>query len=304
MHPLTAPELDNLCSAPHTCTHTLPQEARCLFVCMDGLVDGVSNVDILDYLVDQEGRNRFRCGVCLGFLTSPVNQCSLGCNFCQTCLDKWLLTKTTCPNRECPATLTRERNIARGVDPRAQKQVMQCPFRDCEWTGAVGEFKQHAADVHTLEPCACEGCTERVERRWMVDHVLSCGKNGLICGQCRYVVAASEMERHAQVCRGVLVLCHLGCGARHRRDDTGAHGQVCPEMPVECEYKRCGCTVGTLLRKDVAAHERDAAGTHAMLAWRVVKSQEEIIDDLKQRVATLEDARRRSAQCPSVVRRV
>ena len=78
------------------------------------------------------------------------------------------------------------------------------------------------------------------------------------------------------------VACPLdGCGALNRRKETAEHEAVCPMMQVECAFEVCGCTVGTLLRKDVAAHERDAAAVHAALALQESKSQAKVVNTLQ-----------------------
>ena len=259
------------------------------------------DVDILECVISREEAGEYVCVICQKLLQTPYH-CPDDHNFCQVCIEAWLVKKEHCPI--CRVSLTKaDLGRALFVERLSRKLEMRCPHKACVWTGEVGEFEEHTADEHTRAPCPCEGCPVRVVPRRLLAHMESCGYRGEMC-ECKLVIAVAQREQHNQVCPMADVPCSLGCGARHLRKDTGAHEQVCPEMPVECEYKRCGCTVGTMLRKDAAAHERDAAA-HATSLWLEVKSQQQRIAGLRQRERALHEAQRRvslRSTLPVVVR--
>eukprot|EP00754_Rhynchopus_humris_P033067 Rhum_TRINITY_DN15443_c3_g3::Rhum_TRINITY_DN15443_c3_g3_i16::g.157293::m.157293 len=240
--------------------------------------------------------DEFVCSLCLEIFVAPM-QCKQGHVFCKACIERTLKKKEECPmdrSRLQVADLSR----ALLVENMISRKRVRCPHASqhtddedgCGWVGKVSERQKHLADEceHTLVPCPHDGCEVRVQRRMVMEHAASCEQRVEACELCSVGVVVAHHAQHEEECpMGTVVCRRLGCEALSRRKDAAAHEDVCPMVQVECVFEECGCTVGTLLRKDVAGHERDAAAVHAALALQESKSRTNETAQLRKEISAL-----------------
>ena len=220
-------------------------------------------------------------------------QCKDGHVFCKACIKKVLQKKKECP-MDCRRLQVAGLSRALVVENMMDKMRVLCPHaaqhtegEDCGWVGKVSERQSHLDDEcqYAEVPCPHDGCEVRVQRRVMIEHAVSCEQRVEECRRCGEGRVFARHAQHRLRCPMVPVVCKPGCEKSFLRQDIKAHEQVCPEVPVECVFKRCGCSVGALLRKDVAAHERDAAVTHAALALQETAALRREVDTLSTQAA-------------------
>eukprot|EP00754_Rhynchopus_humris_P033080 Rhum_TRINITY_DN15443_c3_g3::Rhum_TRINITY_DN15443_c3_g3_i9::g.157270::m.157270 len=243
--------------------------------------EAASHSDRMQCQSDEAHLGDLTCSICLEIFVAPM-QCKQGHVFCKACIERTLKKKKQCPmdrSRLQVADLSR----ALLVENMISRKRVRCPHASqhtddedgCGWVGKVSERQKHLADEceHTLVPCPHDGCEVRVQRRMVMEHAASCEQRVEACELCSVGVVVAHHAQHEEECpMGTVVCPRFGCEALSRRKDAAAHEDVCPMVQVECAFAVCGCTVGTLLRKDVAGHERDAAAVHAALALQESKS--------------------------------
>ena len=234
--------------------------------------------------------DEFVCSICLEIFVEPM-QCKEGHIFCKACIEKTLKKKEECPMDRSKLQVA-DLGRALAVENMISRKRVRCPHASqhtddedgCAWVGKVSERQEHLDDEcgHTLVPCPHDGCEVRVQRRVVSEHAASCEQRVEACERCGEEGAVSQRAQHEEECpMGTVVCPRAGCEASGVRKETAEHEAVCPMMQVECAFEVCGCTVGTLLRKDVAAHERDALAVHAALALQESKSQAKETANLK-----------------------
>ena len=247
---------------------------------------------------NEEHLGDLTCSICLEVFVEPM-QCKQGHVFCKACIEKTLEEKEECP-MDRSKLLKADLSRALVVENLIGRTRVRCPHASqhtdgaehCDWLGPVSERQEHFDDEcgHTLVPCPHDGCGVRVQRRVVSEHAASCEQRVEACERCGEEGVVSQRAQHEEECpMGTVVCPRAGCEASGVRKETAEHEAVCPMMQVECAFEVCGCTVGTLLRKDVAAHERDAAAVHAALALQESKSQ-------AKETAKLQAELRRSAE--------
>ena len=240
--------------------------------------------------------DEFVCSICLEVFVEPM-QCKEGHIFCKACIEKTLKKKKECP-MDRSKLLKADLSRVRAVENLISRKRVRCPHASqhtddedgCAWVGKVSERQEHLDDEcgHTLVPCPHDGCEVSVQRRVVSEHAASCEHCVEACERCGEEGVVSQRAQHEEECpMGTVVCPRAGCEASGVRKETAEHEAVCPMMQVECAFEVCGCTVGTLLRKDVAAHERDAAVAHAALALQESKSQAKETAKLRKETTAL-----------------
>ena len=240
------------------------------------LVQACAGLSRIQCRSNEEYLEDLTCPICLHLFVAPM-QCKDGHVFCKACIEKVLQSKEECP-MDCRRLQVADLSRALVVENMMDKMRVLCPHaaqhtegEDCGWVGKVSERQSHLDNEcqYAEVPCLHDGCEVRVQRRVMIEHAVSCEQRVEECRRCGEGRVFARHAQHRLRCPMVPVVCKPGCEKSFLRQDIKAHEQVCPEVPVECVFKPSGCAVGTLLRKDVAAHERDAAGTHAALALQL-----------------------------------
>uniref|UniRef100_A0A0G4HXS7 TRAF-type domain-containing protein n=1 Tax=Chromera velia CCMP2878 TaxID=1169474 RepID=A0A0G4HXS7_9ALVE len=107
--------------------------------------------------------------------------------------------------------------------------------------------------------CQVDGCTERVRRCELSEHMESCPFRLLPCAHCDKCIPANAMEKHLkQVCNKVPVECPNGCGESPAKENVGVHMETeCKEAEVECGVPGCG---EKRKRGEMAGHEEGPEG--------------------------------------------
>ena len=242
--------------------------------------------------------DEFVCSICLEIFVEPM-QCKEGHVFCKACIEKTLKKKKECP-MDRSKLLKADLSRVRAVENLISRKRVRCPHASqhtddedgCAWVGKVSERQEHLDDEcgHTLVPCPHDGCEVSVQRRVVSEHAASCEHCVEACERCGEEGVVSQRAQHEEECpMGTVVCPRAGCEASGVRKETAEHEAVCPMMQVECAFEVCGCTVGTLLRKDVAAHERDAAAVHAALALAAHNKAREREKSLEETVKKTEE---------------
>ena len=224
-------------------------------------------------------RGELTCPLCRRILAGEPLQCNEGHIFCKECIEKALCEQEECPIDRCKL---RKADLRRNAlaERLVSNKRMRCPHAaqhteddGCGWVGRLSEQQKHLDNEcgYAEVPCSHDGCEVRVQRRLLGDHETRCERLVEACQYCDGGVVVAESLHHLDVCPMAPVHC-FECEESYLRKDTAQHQEECPDMPVGCEFHASGCTPGTLLRRDVDAHQEDLAGLHAVWALKRVKS--------------------------------
>ena len=190
-----------------------------------------------------------------------------GQQFCEHCLEKWLLKNKTCPH-------CRSANFSHiFMHPTSRKignLKVYCPNKQhgCKVALKISEYEQH---LSTTDDRGClyvklkcqNNCTAEVFRGEMLTHIWNeCPKRLVACSLCSLVGDHDYITGdHVDECPSHPLLCSRGCIETVLRKNLQAHQDVCPLEPVLCPFREMGCKT-VLVRKELAQHMENNALQH------------------------------------------
>ena len=184
------------------------------------------------------------CLICRLVAREPHQASCCGKLFCESCLERWTLSKTTCPH--CQQDLTcRHFRDTRAVHEIADLAVY-CPNKSlgCLWTGEVREVKNHLRDCphRTHGPLleCVNNCGAQLREEEVENHMLACPYAKVECNQCGEKVQRCQLHQHLheRCCERQYRCprCHVTGGYSHM---TTEHLSHCPNLSLPCPNEEC-----------------------------------------------------------------
>ena len=236
------------------------------------------------------------CPICLSVIRDPHQVTCCGYNYCQSCIERVQLQKSSCPT--CNGTDF-------SVFPNKGLKRSLCCFKvqcshkkeGCQWTGELGKLDKHlnvnpklheqliGCDFARVE---CHHCCELYQRRYITAHqTKECIRRPFNCHFCGNYGADFEdvTTKHWPVCGFYPVSCPNNCGVYPERRYLEHHvSKDCPMTAVNCDFHYAGCDVH-LPRKDIPAHLAENLVVHMSLMAVQNHRKDEEITKLKDELA-------------------
>ena len=222
----------------------------------------------ISYRVEDQPRDELECIICKNLADDPHQSKCCGHTMCYDCAHKWGERNNSCPHcRESPFEVV--------VDTRTKRHIsslnVYCThYRSgCEWKGSFNTLRDHLSEDCLYEDVECgnDGCTERLQRRYLAEHLLEkCSMRIVKCPCCEddYLPYHELVYVHYKDCPNWPMRCpnHCSTELELRRSTLQDHLENnCPEQVISCLFAEAGCTV-RVKRKDMADHIQQSVGEH------------------------------------------
>lgn len=213
-------------------------------------------------------------------------------NICHSCIEPIIQSCPLCKQESF--TVFFDKSVQRKV----QELKIQCTNKKhgCKWVGILGNLQGHFEDCQFVEVDCTNGCTERVHRYKLEEHLSAfCPRRSFSCEYCGFIGKyVHVVEEHWPVCTAYLVPCPNGCEIRVKRSQIGDHLSECSYQLTECDFSGAGCEV-KFLRKDQAKHMEEGMQDHQLAMWKTIQKlqrymefQDKQIEELKSKIEALE----------------
>ena len=224
----------------------------------------------ISYFVEDQPGDELECIICKNLADNPHQSICCGHTMCYNCAVTWGERNYSCPQcREFPFQVV--------VDTRTKRHIssltVYCThYRSgCEWKGSVNTVRDHLSRDCLYEEVECEndGCTERLQRRYLTEHMdRECSMRIVECPCC----GVDDLPYHVLVnahykeCPNWPMRCPNDCNSESGKDLTRSTLQNhlrnnCPEQVVSCLFAEAGCTV-RVKRKNMVDHIQQFVGEH------------------------------------------
>ena len=216
------------------------------------------------------------CKLCSKVLRDPRQVVCCGAHYCQQCIDKRINMSYSCPSCK-----TQNFNHFRDVhfEQRVTNLRIHCPHhkKGCKWTGELSTIKAHLTGNpgcgYAPSPCPNK-CGQSLPRKDMREHLTKqCEYRKVRCQYCghedTYMAVTGD---HYKMCQSYPVKCSYNCGVKNiRRCDLAKHEEGCPLKPIDCPFKKAGCT-NRPLQKDLAEHLASFSPRHIEMMSKTMDS--------------------------------
>ena len=260
-------ESQNICCALNPPGQVWDEKDCLIFVEKDGKFCGFNPV-LLSKAVPSCFRGFIICNVCEGIMRGA---CGVG--------DPQVFMCAVCASGDNANPLPPNRDLI-------MEMTVDCPLksRGCEWEGTLSSVETHMDSCDYFLIDCHQGCgivTARVE---METHLTElCVNRKVICDYCSETYRVSDTNIHLEVCVEFPLRCSNECGIIIPRKDMQSHAEdMCPNTPLECEYKIYGCDA-RVTRKDLDAHKNEARLQHMEIMMQSgIQSLNEELDKVNQ----------------------
>ena len=172
----------------------------------------------------------------------------------------------------------------------------KCPLvtRGCNWNGKMAEVEEHLIICRKVIVICENGCKVILPRSELDNHVtLFCVKRQVMCEHCDVYFMYEQLTEHHGECSEYQVPCPNNCNISVKQKLIGSHLELeCPNMVVECPYKKFGCE-REVLRCELEEHKRINQIQHldytSLFAISEIEQLKQTNIQLSERVNTLEN---------------
>ena len=248
----------------------------------------------IDYEFVEDPPEELTCSICMKVLCEPHLMNCCGQQFCEHCLEKWLLKNKTCPH-------CRSKNFSHVFMYPTSRKIgnlkVYCPNKQhgCKVVLKISEYEQH---LSTTDDRGClyvklkcpNDCTAEVFRGEMQGHIQKeCPRRLVSCFHCNLQGEHQHITGdHEEECPSFPLLCPRGCKDTVLRKYLEAHRDTCPLELVLCPFHQLGCEA-EVYRKDLAKHVDTSALQHMTVLAKSHMSLSEQHAVLKEEHATLKE---------------
>ena len=235
---------------------------------------------------------KYLCMICTKVLKDAHLTDCCGQNFCGSCLNNWFSRPKkdkTCPHcQQKPIyILNREK-----INEINKLRICCTHYKEgCDWVGELRALDQH---LELVTGCACVkiecpysqdsvGGRETysfpchlIRRKDLKTHMQEeCEYRPYKCEHCGHedtyvtitkgnLVGFSRQKSHYDKCSEYPLPCPNKCGTETiKRKDIDNHCKSCPLQPLDCPFKRAGCTE-KIVRKDMENHMEHNTQRHIL----------------------------------------
>ena len=135
----------------------------------------------------------------------------------------------------------------------------KCPLvtRGCNWNGKMAEVEEHLFVCDKVVVNCTNACDVILPRSELDLHLtLSCMKRLVTCEYCDEYFIHEEIINHYLTCLEYQFPCPNNCNVNLKRKLLDSHLEFeCPNMVVECPYKKYGCKQ-EVLRRELEEHKK------------------------------------------------
>ena len=174
----------------------------------------------------------------------------------------------------------------------------KCPLatRGCSWNGKIANIEKHLIVCDKVIVKCFNACDVILPRSELDSHLIHfCAKRRVLCGHCNKCFMYKKLKNHYQICLEYQVHCPNNCNVKliMKRKLLDSHLEFeCPNMVVDCPYKKYGCGK-EVLRRDLEEHKKTNQIQHlettSIFAVREMEQLKQTNIQLTQRVVTLEN---------------
>ena len=135
----------------------------------------------------------------------------------------------------------------------------KCPLatRGCSWNGKIAEIEEHLFVCEKVVVKCYNACGVILPVSELDLHLIhSCVKRRVACEYCNEDFIHEKLTNHYLTCLEYQVSCPNNCSVDLKRKLLDSHLELeCPNMVVECPYKKYGCGQ-EVLRRDLEEHKK------------------------------------------------
>ena len=239
-------------------------------------ITGTSPRDMIftaDSMVPQD----FCCAECRKMLKEPILTGCCGKNMCKGCV---VVEKGgVCPLCDSDGlSFVLDRRVIREIT----NTLIYCRYHEegCSWHGTTHETKGHLEKDCMFVQIACFVCKGTVKRCDITDHLKAkCYIEWYECSYCKQIIPKHSKELHIQeTCQEYVFPCPNGCGAEVKRANGTLHKESCPDLVIECQFRKAGCEA-VFMRKQEHQHITEKHTDHSLLVFSSLQGQMERVQD-------------------------
>ena len=222
-----------------------------------------NNVDFIEQLMYVEAGNNEFAGYRRQLLVHSLSEIEIDFYVCTEC--KGVMRNACQIGKE--QHLVCEGCVQKGVPSlsmvKSRNKILElqakCPLvtRGCNWNGKMAEVEEHLIICQRVVVKCEKGCRVILPRRELDNHVtLFCVKRQVMCEHCDVYFMYEQLTEHHGECLEYQVSCPNNCNVSVKRKLIGSHLELeCPNMVVECPYKKFGCE-RKVLRCELEEHKK------------------------------------------------
>ena len=216
------------------------------------------------------------CTLCKGIYFNPVlTSCSH--TFCKDCFDTFTSYQTSEESNEgkykcplCGSIISSYPFPVEIISVLLNKQHIRCKNRNfgCSWEGILSQLMDHLDNIcpkQTIQ-CTLQGCTEKLFREDLVNHLTVCKYRIVQCEFCLLNLPYIELQGHLdEICPKIKIECPQKCGQFIEREKLEEHlKNECGNTIITCPFGYFKCNT-VLLQKDLQKHLSDEVHNHLKL---------------------------------------
>ena len=247
-----------------------------------------------DYNFVQNPPEAYVCQICSMVLWEPhVTECC-GQHYCKACLENWFVKNggRTCPH--CRA-VNFNHMLYKPFQRKIGELEIYCTHRPsgCQVIMPLSDLKKHLDGncQYVVLPCP-NSCGISVSRMNLITHLHNqCQFRLAPCAYCKIAVPFAQHVAHAISCNQRPVHCIRNCGVINLRYcDLQGHEDVCPNVPLRCQFYEAGCN-NDILRKNYDNHMATNTVAHLSMVYSSSEAKFNFLktecDELRQENETL-----------------
>jgi hypothetical protein len=155
--------------------------------------------------------------------------------------------------------------------------------------GALESRQRHLDNdcEYAVVKCSHEGCSHKVQRRYLGQHLKDCDYLEVPCDYCGECVVIVDMDEHLIDCDSVPVPCPNRCKDVLVRGNLTQHEQVCSKAIVPCPFATMGCDHGHITRETLSSHMEEFQQRHVTVMGQTLLAQQRLISTQIEQISDL-----------------